>query len=127
VTQNERALTFSRSHEPGGPVVLHVTGEVDHHTAPLLRGALAEIADISDGGVLVDLSGLRYCDSTGITVLVTAHHRAVAAGSAFGITGLHPDLARVFEIVGIDRVIPLHPTAADPLSGPRRDRPSGDL
>ncbi|MFI5972154.1 STAS domain-containing protein [Streptomyces sp. NPDC051452] len=110
MTETERTLAITQESGPDGSIVLRVAGELDHHTAPRLRAALTQIPFGPAGGLIVDLSRLEYCDSTGLTVLITAYHQATAAGSEFSIAGLNPDMRRFFEIVGIDQVITLHPT-----------------
>jgi len=63
-----------------------------------------------DEGVslIVDVSGLTYCDSSGISVLVRAYHRARAAGAVLAMAGLNPDIARVFRVIGLDQVLPAY-------------------
>ncbi|MEV6809383.1 STAS domain-containing protein [Streptomyces sp. NPDC017248] len=112
----EPTLTVVQQLHEAGPVLLQVAGELDHHTAPRLTRAL-ESAPLAPGTPLViDLSGVEYCDSTGITVLVTAYHRCQAAGCPFSLTGLSDDLARVFRTVGLDQVFTFHPTVDDALA-----------
>ncbi|MEU1054178.1 STAS domain-containing protein [Streptomyces sp. NPDC005876] len=112
-------LTVEQKIHEAGPVVLTVTGELDHHTAPQLSQALNH-APLADGSPLViDLTGLAYCDSTGITVLVTAYHRAQSTGSSLSLAGLSHDLTRVFQTVGLDQVFTLHPTLDDALAALR--------
>ncbi|MFF9059678.1 STAS domain-containing protein [Streptomyces sp. NPDC014882] len=61
--------------EPGGGLPprlkLHLAGELDADTAPGLREELAALAARSAGGVLVlDLSGITFCDSAGLYTLL---------------------------------------------------------
>lgn len=115
----EPTLTVVQQIHEAGPVLLQVTGELDHHTAPQLTQAL-ESVPLDPGTLLViDLSGVAYCDSTGITVLVTAYHRTQAAGCSLSLTGLSHDLTRVFQTVGLDQVFTFHPTVDDALAAVR--------
>lgn len=99
--------------------VLAVSGELDQESAPQLRAALDDLP-FTDGSVLVtDLGGLDYCDSTGITVLVTAHQRARRTGALLLLAGVVPELLRVFEIVGLDQLFSFHPTVEDALRAAR--------
>ncbi|WP_020139776.1 STAS domain-containing protein [Streptomyces sp. 351MFTsu5.1] len=107
----ESTLTVDQQIHEAGPILLKVTGELDHHTAPWLTEALDDVPLAPGAALVVDFSDLTYCDSTGITVLVTAYHRAEAAGSAFSLAGLGRDLTRMFQTVGLDQVFALHPTA----------------
>ncbi|MFF3966127.1 STAS domain-containing protein [Streptomyces griseorubiginosus] len=106
----EPDLTVDQQIHEAGPVLLKVTGELDHHTAPRLTQALEDIHLSPGTALVVDLCDLTYCDSTGITVLVTAYQRAEAAGSSFSLAGLGRDLTRMFQTVGLDQVFALHPT-----------------
>lgn len=108
-------LTVTSRHLPSGPFVLEVTGELDHHTAKLLTRAVEE-APFGEQGVVIDLSGMTYCDSTGITVLITAYHRAEAAGSPLRLAGVSADQMRVFQVVGLDQVFTFHGTAGEAAS-----------
>ncbi|GLW09110.1 anti-sigma factor antagonist [Microtetraspora sp. NBRC 13810] len=108
VTARDLAVTLF-SH-PTGPTVLTVAGELDFHTTPRLRATVEEIRLEAGSELVIDLSGLTYCDSTGIPVFVAAYHRAQAAGAALAFAGLNPDLTRVFGIVGLDQILSLHPT-----------------
>jgi len=58
--------------------------------------------------VIMDLSGLEYCDSSGITLVITAYHKAAAAPTQLVLVNLGPDLRRMFTIAGIDQIIPMH-------------------
>lgn len=92
-------LTVIVDPDASRPAVLTVSGELDHHTAPRLRVALDELPAAE--GVVLDLTELAYCDSSGITVLVSAQQRAEHTDSALALVGLDPDLAHHFRIIGL--------------------------
>jgi anti-sigma B factor antagonist len=99
VIDRSRTFTVTTAPDAAGPAVLAVTGELDHHTAPRLREALDGLS--VEAGVVLDLTELAYCDSSGITVLVAAQQRAERAHSALALAGLDPDLAHHFRIIGL--------------------------
>ncbi|MEU6488524.1 STAS domain-containing protein [Streptomyces sp. NPDC046887] len=111
----ERTLTVTSRTHPSGATVLTVDGELDHHTAAQLRAAV-EAAPYPPAGTVLDLTRLGYCDSTGITVLVTGYHRAQAAGTPLVLAGLSADLLRVFRIVGLDQIFSFRPTVDEALA-----------
>ncbi|MGW0331725.1 STAS domain-containing protein [Streptomyces sp. NPDC003011] len=112
-------LTVDQQIHEAGPVLLKVAGELDHYTAPQLTQALDGVPLTPGTALVIDLSGLTYCDSTGITVLVTAYHRTEAAGCSLSLAGLDHNLTRVFQTVGLDQVFTLHPTTDDALAALR--------
>ncbi|MFJ6698351.1 STAS domain-containing protein [Streptomyces sp. NPDC091272] len=112
--RNSLLSVVRRSH-PSGTTVLTVTGELDHHTAPELTDTLKQTPFGPGAPVVIDLSELSFCDSTGITALITAYTRANATGSRLLFTGLRPDLAHVFHTVGLDQVFTFRPTVEHAL------------
>ncbi len=108
-------LTVTRTPHPSGATVLTVAGELDHHTASEFTDTLRHTPFGPGAPVVIDLAQLDYCDSTGITVLITAHRQAEATGSRLLLTGLRADLAHVFGIVGLDQVFTFRPTVDEAL------------
>ena len=102
---HENNLTVALQPHVSGPRLLVVAGDLDHHTTPHLRKALEEIEFGPGADLVIDLSGLTFCDSTGIATLVAAHQRANDARAALLLAGLDQDIARVFQIMGLDRLL----------------------
>ncbi len=91
-------------------------GELDHHTAELLREPLERSVDEGCTKLVVDCSRLEFCDSTGLNVLLGARLKAEAAGGGIHLAGLLPVVSRVFEITGATSVFPIHDTLAEALA-----------
>ncbi|MFB7620709.1 STAS domain-containing protein [Kitasatospora sp. NPDC056181] len=108
----------------GATRVVTVTGELDLDTGDVLRRALAVPADEEpeDEGlerIVVDLSGLRFCDSTGLNILLRTRLDAEAAGLRMELAGPRPVVARVFALTGVDGVLRIHPDLGAALRAPR--------
>lgn len=101
--------------DEGAVRVVTVSGELDHDTANGLRDALA--LPLADGleRIVIDLAGLRFCDSTGLNILLRARLDAEAAGRALAVAAPRPVVARLFSITGADSVLPIHPDRASAL------------
>ncbi|MFI9467198.1 STAS domain-containing protein [Streptomyces sp. NPDC052492] len=121
---SEPDKTFAVTPRPSasGPYVLEVVGELDHHSAPVLSEAVNE-APFGPLGVVLDLSGVTFCDSTGITVFVTAHRRSQAAGSSLGLAGVSPAQMRVLQMVGLDEVFTFHADVDEAVRAARSPLP----
>ncbi|GGV53099.1 STAS domain-containing protein [Streptomyces griseoflavus] len=119
MTDPDPLLTVTPRRDPSGPHVLTVTGELDHHSAPVLTGAVSE-AQSDDRGLILDLSAVTYCDSTGITVLINAYQRAQTTGAPLVLAGVNPDLNRLFQVVGLDQVFTFRPDVEAALSSLRQ-------
>ncbi|MPY64801.1 STAS domain-containing protein [Streptomyces spongiae] len=113
--QSGRLLVEVR--EEGASAVVTPAGELDHHTADLLRDPLDECIDKGFARLVVDCSRLEFCDSTGLNVLLGTRLKAEAAGGGVHLAGMQPVVARVFEITGADAVFTVHETLEAALGG----------
>lgn len=105
-------VAVSRS---GTSAVVAPTGELDHHTADLLREPLDQLVEDGCSTFVVDCTGLEFCDSTGLNVLLGARLKAEAAGGSVHLAGMRPAVAKVFSITGAEAVFTVHDTLDDAL------------
>jgi anti-sigma B factor antagonist len=57
----------------GSDGAIHVAGDLDIASAPRLRAAIQRLADNGAQQVVLDVGGLSFCDSSGLSVFVWAH------------------------------------------------------
>jgi anti-sigma B factor antagonist len=90
----------------GTATVVSVSGTLDMATADRFEEAV--IAALEKGqSVLVDVSGVALCDSTGLGAMVRMHRRAMGMRQRFGIRNPRPNIADLLAMTGIDKVIPV--------------------
>ncbi|MDA5284009.1 MULTISPECIES: STAS domain-containing protein [unclassified Streptomyces] len=97
---------------PAGPVV-ELTGVLDHRTSPEVRALLPGLVLGAGQQLVIDLSGLTFCDSSGITVMIAARNHAVGTGGGIALAAVPDRVHRIFRIVGLDRVFTTYDTARD--------------
>ncbi len=91
-----------------GPV-LEIAGDLDHAHATELRELVAT-CPLQPGQCLVlDLAGMEFCDSSGITALIAARNHAHAARADIALAAVPANTRRVLRIVGLDQVFTLLP------------------
>ncbi|WP_051820849.1 STAS domain-containing protein [Streptomyces flavochromogenes] len=85
----------------GGPVV-SIAGELDLTTAPHLRAVLLKVTAVCPRGcgISLDLSGVTFCDCTGLHVLLSSRQQALGADRPLAITAGSPRVDRLLEITG---------------------------
>jgi anti-sigma B factor antagonist len=89
-------------------VCVRLRGEIDLASAPILRTLTAEAFRTPEAaGVVIDLAGCAFMDSTGLNALVAAKHAAEATGRPLRITGAHGIVRRVMQLTELDAVLPL--------------------
>jgi anti-anti-sigma factor len=106
-------------------VVVALRGELDVSTAPELRERLSAILARDPASLILDLSGLEFMDSTGISVLVAAEQRADPRGWTFSLAGPQKLVGRVLSITSLDRYFRIFPTVEDALRAGRETGPAG--
>ena len=85
---------------------LLLTGELDIAAVPLLEDRISGLRD-SAVSVRLDLSRLDFIDSSGLHALIQAMNDASADGWRLEIDrDVAPQAMCVFELVGLDRLIP---------------------
>ena len=97
-------------------IIIRLRGEIDIATAPALRERLLDVLRPGMGVVILDLSGVLFCDASGLGVLVGVHHHATAVGVTLRLTALRPRVTRLLHIHGLDRVLTIFPALADALT-----------
>ena len=95
--------------------LVDVEGEVDVLTSPRLKTALVAVVDAGATTVVINLDRVRYMDSTGLGVIVSATKRVREKDGSIVLTGLSPHLMKIFEITGLRKVFDVYPTESDAL------------
>ena len=93
--------------------VLVVTGEFDMHNSEDVRHELERLHESGiDDQLVVDLTKCDFIDSIGLSVLISAQHRAK---SPLNIVVTHEALRRVLTVTGLASIFTLHETRAQAL------------
>jgi len=98
--------------EQDGFMVVALSGDIDLSTSPEARKAI--LAALEHGkGVLVDLAGVAYLDSSGVASLVEAFQLARGQQQPFGLVGVSDSALSVLKLARLDTVFPIHATVAE--------------
>ncbi|MFJ3819419.1 STAS domain-containing protein [Streptomyces sp. NPDC090056] len=98
----------------GNVHIASLNGEIDHTTGDILRQALA-VPDTSPPRIVADMRQVTFMDSSGINILITAHHALTSAGGWLRLAGTTAPVLRTIGIVGLDSVIDCHETLSQAL------------
>jgi anti-anti-sigma factor len=105
--------TTVRSTDTG--TLLELAGELDYHTAPQVREALATITLSAGQQLIINLSGLTFCDSSGIATFIAARNRALAADAGMALATVPDQVTRVLSIIGLSQIITAYTTVEEAL------------
>ncbi len=78
---------------------VRLIGEIDAHTAPALDAVLVELPEDQDA--VLDLEGVQFIDSSGLRIVVAAHHRLDTAGAKLLLRSPSVAFQRLVQISGL--------------------------
>ena len=100
----------------GQTAVVRLPTEIDLTIADPLREALLAVLNQGALGLIADMTATTFCDSAGITALVRAARRAAAGDATMRIVVTAAPVLRILDLVGIDRLIDIHPSVSAALA-----------
>ena len=109
--------------DESGRLLFRLAGSLDLTTVDRLR-ASAGPACGTGNEVILDLSGVTFCDSTGVGTFVWLHRQATASGGRLMLAAPRRHVREVLRISGVDRAITI--LGRNALNGrTRRERGAG--
>jgi anti-sigma B factor antagonist len=101
--QQVAPLAMSHRVAPTGEVIADIGGELDIATAETALSYVTDIIDHHHRPVIVNLTGLRFCDARGLSALLRMANHAEHAGCPFMLASPSPPLIKLMRITGLDR------------------------
>ena len=98
--------------------IVRLEGELDIATVPALRVRLLGVLSPGVRLLIIDLSGVSFCDVAGLAVLIGTQRRATARGIVVRLAAPGPQLAKLLRITGLDNRFTICATLADALPAP---------
>ena len=97
-------ITLSlETREEGDQVRIAVEGELDLSSALTFDEEVRRAEEREPRILVIDLSGLRFLDSTGLRLIMSAHSRAKKRGHRLAIVEGTQAVQRIFRLAGVNR------------------------
>jgi anti-anti-sigma factor len=96
----------------GGATVIHVYGEIDIETCERLRDAIEPHMG-PEQAIILDLSGVRFMDSSCLNVLVQARGRLTADGGSLLLRNPSDVAHRILSATHLDELLETNSSCAD--------------
>ncbi|MBO7169764.1 MAG: STAS domain-containing protein [Clostridia bacterium] len=94
-----------RAAKVGEVLRVEILGEIDHHSTASVREQIDEgMYTERPKEVRLDLSGMRFMDSSGLGLIVGRLVTAKEIGCTVTITGADARTLRIFEMAGLERM-----------------------
>ncbi|MFI7542759.1 STAS domain-containing protein [Actinoplanes sp. NPDC049599] len=101
---------------PDDTVVVTVRGDLDDGSDTVLGTTLDQVLDRPVPRVVVDVSGIDFCDSVGLRSFLTGHERARAAGGWLRLAAPGGPLRDLLAVAGLSARLEVFPSVADALT-----------
>ena len=96
--------------------VISVSGEIHVTTAPEFSERLNSAIAAGTTSVVIDMSGVEFIDSTGLSVLLNGLRRLTRRRGALSVVCTNPTVLRLFEITRLDSTFHIVPTREEALA-----------
>jgi anti-anti-sigma factor len=102
-----------------GMPVVRAPEEIDITVADQLHAVLLHAMSPGHATAVVDMTGTRFCDSSGLHALLRAHKRAQGEGGELRVViAADGPVPRVFELSCVETVMPVFASVEEAVAGP---------
>jgi anti-anti-sigma factor len=96
--------------------VVAVTGELDLYSAEQAQRALAGVIEDGARAVVVDLMGVSFMDSAGLSVLISAAKALRSSGGRVVVAADDRRILRILQITGLERTLHVERSLVEAVS-----------
>ncbi|MBL7963175.1 MAG: STAS domain-containing protein [Flavobacteriales bacterium] len=93
-------------------VTSHVD-KLDTTCAPELKSELVYLNKTGVRNIIIDVSGTRYCDSSGLSALLVANRLCKSVGGSMVVCGLQEPVQKLVQISQLESVLSITPTQSE--------------
>jgi anti-sigma B factor antagonist len=102
-------VDLSLATRPGrGCLVVHVGGVLDLATTADVRSSLQQALDDGARTVVLDLTGVRFIDSTALGMIAWLHQQLQERGGRVYVAAIEPIVLKVLELTSMDRLVRIY-------------------
>lgn len=101
-----------------GWTVVEVDGELDAHTAPMIREAMIKLVEEGHRHFVLDLGFVTFMDSMGLGMLVAITKRIREHDGSLRLSCVSARLLRIFDLTGMRDSFEMFPTTAEATQTP---------
>lgn len=107
-------MEFSVESEDGVVVITIKADRLDANNANIFKRAMDPVLRDTSHAIL-DLSNVRFIDSSGIGALLSCLRRLAESGGSLRLAGLQRQVRATIELVHMHRVFPIHETRQEAI------------
>jgi len=119
-TEGGKPKSRLRVEETEGVAVVNILDRaiVQDNEIQQIGHELEELIERGRSNILLDFGNVKHMSSQAVGVLLQAQRRCKAGGGLLKVCNPNPEVAEIFKITNLPRVIEIHPDEDQALSGP---------
>ncbi|TCP59548.1 SpoIIAA-like anti-anti-sigma regulatory factor [Tumebacillus sp. BK434] len=101
----------------GDTLIVRLSGELDHHTAEMVRSRVeAELDRGLTEHLVLNLEDLSFMDSSGLGVILGRYKRVTQAGGRMALCSVNDQLKKLFELSGMLKILRIYSSESQALA-----------
>ena len=98
-------MSFSTKKQNNYSLITFNTDRLDSIVSPDVKSELVLINKTGERNIIIDLTSVRYCDSSGLSALLIGYRLAKESKGFFIICGLQPSVRKLITISQLDSIL----------------------
>lgn len=98
-------MNFQTTQDKNQAVVKTLVEKLDASNAPELKAELVLLNKNGVNNIVIDLSATKYCDSSGLSAILTANRLCKDTNGRFVLCGLQDNVMKLVQIAQLDKVL----------------------
>ena len=98
-------MSFKIDKQEKFSIIKTTVEKLDANIAPTLKSELVVMNADGVRNIIIDLSGTRYCDSSGLSAILVANRLCKNSGGSLVITGLQDGVLKLITISQLDSIL----------------------
>lgn len=98
-------MNFKVLNNPDYSIISSAVDKLNLSNASELKSLILTINKASISNIIIDLTETSYCDSSGLSALLSANRLCKNSNGKFVLTGLQPNVKKMIEIAQLHRVL----------------------
>lgn len=106
-------MNFKISNNNSYSTIVSEVEKLNGLNAPELKTTILSLNKDNVNNLIIDLSKTSYCNSSGLSALLSANRLCKNSNGKFVLTGLQPNVKKMIEIAQLHRVLNITETLED--------------
>ncbi len=87
-------------------LIVHLSGEIDHHTAVRVRTQIDEkISLMMPKTTVLDLSDIDFMDSSGLGLIMGRYAKMQSVGGILSVRNPNERVLKIFRLAGLEKIV----------------------